>query len=95
MNIGLNLDIPVAQVAGLDPGALWNTVQPILGAVAIFLVGWIIAAFASRLVGKILRRAQVDSFLKSNVRGGSNISLAKIAKAIVFWVILLMSVVFA
>jgi hypothetical protein len=95
MNTVLHPEVLAAAAAGLDPSTIWNMAGPIVGALAIFLLGFVIASLAANLTGRILRRSQVDSYLASNMRSGPNLSMARIAKTIVFWLILLIAVVAA
>lgn len=85
----------LAAVASLDVPMIWNMAGPLVGAIAIFLLGWVAASIAANLTGRLLRRAKVDSYLSSNMQSGPHLSMAKIAKTIVFWLVLLVAVVAA
>lgn len=97
MNLGSSLGgMPLATVtAAPNPMAIWQTVQPIVGAIAIFLVGWLVATFVANGVGQLLRRANLDRYLANSVNSGPSLSIWRMAKTAVFWFIILMSVVFA
>jgi hypothetical protein len=95
MSILLQGDTLAAAATGVDPAALWNTSMPILGAIAVFLIGWIVATLAANVVGRLLKRSRVDSYLTDKVSHAPQFSLWRIAKAVVFWLILLITVVMA
>ncbi len=66
----------------------------ILGAVLILLVGWLIAAIASAIVRGLLNRTRIDNRIAASLTGGRDIpQIEGIIANIVFWVILLLTVV--
>jgi hypothetical protein len=89
-------NLRILQVSSIAPSELFRTSLPLAGAIAIFIVGWVIAALAAGLTGKILKRSKVDAYLANSVGIYSQrLNIRQIVKAIVFWVILLFALVAA
>jgi hypothetical protein len=89
-------NLRILQVSPIAPSELLRTSLPLAGAIAIFIVGWIIAAIAAGVTGKILKRTKVDAYLANSVGIYSQrLNIRQIAKAIVFWVIFLFALVAA
>jgi hypothetical protein len=68
----------------------------LLGAIAILIVGWIVAAIAASFTRKLLKRTDVDNRLVGWVRGnqqGTQPNVEKWASLAVFWVILIIAIV--
>ena len=89
---------PINVFQGIDPNNLTNIVARLLGALAILLVGWLIASLVSKAVRSLLKRTDVDNRLAGMIAGGRNQSDLKIENligAIVFWVIMILAVVAA
>ena len=89
---------PINGFQGIDPNNLTNIVARLLGALAILLVGWLIASLVSKAVRSLLKRTDVDNRLAGMIAGGRNQSDLKIENligAIVFWVIMILAVVAA
>ena len=89
---------PINGFQGIDPNNLTNIVARLLGALAILLVGWLIASLVSKAVRSLLKRTEVDNRLAGMIAGGRNQSDLKIENligAIVFWVIMILAVVAA
>lgn len=74
------------------PGLLFNLV----GAIAIFLIGWAIAAFLASLVRKLLNSTNLDNRI-TNLTGSqeSETSIEGIASTVVFWIVMILAVVAA
>jgi hypothetical protein len=74
------------------PGLLLNLV----GAIAIFLVGWVIAAFLASLVRKLLNKTDLDNRITNLTASEENVtSIEGIASSVVFWVVMILAVVAA
>jgi hypothetical protein len=93
MNSILHSEVLVAATAGLDSSMIWSMAGPIIGAIVIFLLGFVVASLAANFTGRVLRRSKVDSYLASHMYSGPNLNMAKIAKTVVFWLILLIALV--
>ncbi len=69
----------------------------LLGAVAILLIGWLIAAIAAAVTRGILNRTNIDNRIAAGITGrGSNGELPQVEKLIsglVFWSVILLTVV--
>ena len=89
---------PINGFQGIDPNNLTNIVARLLGALAILLVGWLIASLVSKAVRSLLKRTEVDNRLAGMIAGGRNQSDLKIENligAIFFWIIMILAVVAA
>jgi hypothetical protein len=109
MDVGLSLRVPqfLAQSPTLPSeqpdainylqGTLQQVVQflpRLLGAVLILLVGWLIAAIASAVVRSLLNRTNIDNRIASGLTGGGDVpQVEKIISSLVFWGILLLTIV--
>jgi hypothetical protein len=84
---------PGAFDMGKDlPGLLLNLV----GAIAIFLIGWVIAAFLASLVRKLLNKTDLDNRITNLTASEENVtSIEGIASAVVFWIVMILAVVAA
>jgi len=69
----------------------WEQFQPILAAVAILLVGWVIALLVAGGIKKVLQKLGTDQKLSNATGHRSNIEL--IVSRVVFWVILIIAVI--
>ncbi|NJL11010.1 MAG: hypothetical protein HC908_14895, partial [Calothrix sp. SM1_7_51] len=77
-----------------------NTLQQVtaflpqlLGAVAILVVGWLIAAIAASVVRSILSRTKIDNRIAQGITGSDAPQVEKLLSGVVFWVILLVTIV--
>ena len=89
---------PINVFQGIDPNNLTNIVARLLGALAILLVGWLIASLVAKAVRSLLKRTDVDNRLVAMIAGGrnqSNIQVENIIGSIVFWIIMILAVVAA
>ena len=69
----------------------WEQFQPILAAVAILLVGWVIALLVAGGIKKVLQKLGTDQKLSNATGHRSNIEV--IVSRVVFWVILVIAVI--
>lgn len=76
---------------GYDAMYYWEQFHPILSAVAILLIGWVIALLVSAGVKKILQKLGTNERLNHATGHRSNIE--NIITRIVFWLILIMAVI--
>ncbi len=66
----------------------------LLGAVAILFVGWIVAYLAKAIIQGLLNRTNIDNRIASGLTGGNDsIKIEKFVSSLVFWVILLITIV--
>jgi Conserved TM helix len=66
----------------------------LLGAVVILLVGWLVAAFCAAIVRGILNRTKLDNRIAAGLTGGRDVpQVEKLISGLVFWAILLLTVV--
>ncbi len=90
--------VPVNVFQGIDPNNLTNIVARLLGALAILLIGWLIAGILSGVVRSLLKRTNVDNRLAGMVSGGraqSDLKVENLIAAVVFWIIMILAVVAA
>ena len=69
----------------------WDQLHPILSAVAILLIGWVIALVIAAAVKKVLSKLGTNQKLSSATGHRSNIE--NIVSRIVFWIVLLIAVI--
>ncbi|WP_414581734.1 mechanosensitive ion channel [Scytonema sp. PCC 10023] len=78
-------------------GTLQQVVQfmpRLLGAVLILLIGWIIAAVAAGVTRSLLNRTNIDNRIASGITGGGDVpQIEKIISNLVFWGVLLLTIV--
>ncbi|MBW4655053.1 MAG: mechanosensitive ion channel [Kaiparowitsia implicata GSE-PSE-MK54-09C] len=67
----------------------------LVGAIAILIIGWILAVVVSAAVRSLLKRTDLDNRIAAAVTGQdtTNINTEKLASTIVFWVILIIAIV--
>ena len=66
----------------------------LLGAVAILFIGWLVAYLAKAIVQGLLNRTNIDNRIASGLTGGNeSIQVEKLLSGLVFWVILLITIV--
>lgn len=65
----------------------------LLGAVAILLVGWLIAAIASAIVRGVLNRTKIDNRIAAGLTGSDTVQVEKFVSGLVFWSVLLLTAV--
>ncbi|PSB20915.1 hypothetical protein C7B65_05765 [Phormidesmis priestleyi ULC007] len=89
---------PINVFQGIDPNNLTNIVLRLLGALAILLIGWLIAGLVSGAVRSLLKRTDVDNRLAGMTASGhaqSDLKVESLVGAFVFWVIMILAVVAA
>ena len=78
-------------------GTLQQVVQflpRLLGAVLILLIGWLIAAVAAAVTRSLLNRTNIDNRIAAGITGGTQVpQVEKIISSLVFWAILLLTIV--
>ena len=90
--------VPVNVFQGIDPNNLTNIVARLLGALAILLIGWLIAGIVSKVVRSLLKRTDVDNRLAAMISGGrtqSDLKVENLIAAVIFWIIMILAVVAA
>jgi len=90
--------VPVNVFQGIDPNNLTNIVARLLGALAILLIGWLIAGIVSKVVRSLLNRTDVDNRLAAMISGGrtqSDLKVENLIAAVIFWIIMILAVVAA
>lgn len=99
-----NLPVQPPPLAAMPVDVLSPTLMPLvvnlLGALAILLVGWLVAGLAARSVRSLLRRTQLDERVAHAIRdperpGQRNLRLDRLLAALVFWVVLVLALVAA
>ncbi len=75
----------LAQVVDLLPR--------LLGAVLILFVGWLVAYIAKAIVEGLLNRTNIDNRIASGLTGSDTLKVEKFISGLVFWTILLITVV--
>ena len=76
---------------GFNAMYYWEQFQPILAAVAILLIGWVVALLVAGGVKKVLQKLGTDQKLSNATGHRSNIEV--IVSRVVFWVILVIAVI--
>ena len=76
---------------GFDAMYYWDQFQPIISAIAILLIGWIIALLVAAGIKKVLQKLGTNQRLSSATGHRSNIE--NILARIVFWIILIIAVI--
>jgi hypothetical protein len=91
------VDNPIAQfLAGLGLSNLGTTVLNLIGAIIILIIGWIVAAIVAGIVKKILNNTDIDNRLADSVMGtraSTGPKIENLISAIVFWVLIIVTVV--
>jgi Conserved TM helix len=89
-------NLQMLAVSSLTPSELLQASLPLVGAIVIFLIGWLVAVVASGITDKILRRLKVDSYLANSVGVYSHrLNIRQIGRSLVFWIIVLFALVAA
>ncbi|MBN3893615.1 MAG: mechanosensitive ion channel [Nostoc sp. JL31] len=83
----------IADVQGIVQQLILFTPR-LLGAVAILLVGWLIAAIAAALTQGILKRTNIDNRIAAGITGRQDVpQVEKLLSSLVFWSIILLTAV--
>lgn len=69
----------------------WNQFHPILSAIAILLIGWIVALILAAAVKKVLQKLGTNQKLSSTTGHRSNVE--SILSRVIFWLIMIVAVV--
>lgn len=92
--------LPVSQADGFqDPinksfGQIADIVPSLIGAMAILVVGWLIAIVAKAIVQGVLKRTNLDNRIAAGLTGRDDVpEVESLISGLVFWVILLITVV--
>lgn len=75
----------------LDFYYFWDQFHPILGAIAIFIVGWIVALLISGGVKKLLEKINLNQRVSQSTRRATNVE--GIFARVIFWFILIIAIV--
>jgi hypothetical protein len=80
----------------VEPGVA-NLVFQLIFAIAILLIGWIVAALLASATQKLLHRTDVDNRIASATLGqpGNTLKIETIAKTVVFWIVIILAIVAA
>lgn len=70
---------------------IWEQVQPILGAIAILIVGWIVALLISGGVKTLLAKVNLNQKLNQSTQTSTNIE--QIIARVIFWFIFIIAIV--
>ncbi|KST66509.1 mechanosensitive ion channel [Mastigocoleus testarum] len=91
---------PVSQADGIQDavnksfGQIIEIVPSLLGAVAILVIGWLIAILAKAIVQGILKRTNLDNRIAAGLTGRDDVpEVESFVSGLVFWIILLITVV--
>ena len=76
---------------GLNAMYYWEQFHPILAAIAILIVGWIIALIIASAVKKLLQKLGTDQKLSSAT--GHRANIEAIVSKVVFWVVMIIAVI--
>jgi multisubunit Na+/H+ antiporter MnhF subunit len=84
----------ITQVVG--PGVV-DRVMSIIGAVAILILGWIIATIVATVIGQLLKRTEIDNQIAAWLLGrqrstSSEIPIEKWLTAGVFWIVMVFAI---
>jgi Conserved TM helix len=77
---------------------LVNIVFQLLGALAILLIGWLVAGIVSSVVRNLLKKTDLDNRLAGWISGGrtrNEVNTEQIGASIAFWIIMVLAVVAA
>jgi hypothetical protein len=98
-----SLPVLLMQTATASPVSIDGLLAPILkslptilGAIALLLVGWLVAMIASWVVGSLLSKTDMDNKILQKITGSNTIggwSAEKLAATITFWIIFLFGVI--
>ena len=74
-------------------GQIVDLLPRLLGAVLILFVGWLVAYIAKAIVEGLLNRTNIDNRIASGLTGSDSIKVEKFISGLVFWTILLITIV--
>jgi Conserved TM helix len=87
-----------SPIAFFQQTNLVNIVFQLLGALAILLIGWLVAGIVSSVVRSLLKKTDLDNRLAGWISGGRTrnaVNTEQIGAAIAFWIIMVLAVVAA
>lgn len=89
-----NSNIP--ESLGIPP-TVFNVVMSLIGAIAILLLGWIVAALVSSAVRNLLKRTDIDNRIVGMTarQQAPGINVEKVIASVVFWIIMILAIVAA
>ncbi len=95
-NLSSFRDIPSRLTEGFGVG-VGEFIPKFLGAIAILIIGWIVAAIIQSVIRGLLKQTQLDDRLASAVTGRppEDVPAAKWISSVVFWVIMLLVIIAA
>lgn len=86
-------------LTALGLGSLGPTLLSLLGALAILILGWIIAAIVAGVVKSLLQRTDLDNRIAQSVMGtrpsDDRPAVEQVLSSVVFWIIMLLAIVAA
>lgn len=92
--------LPLSQANGSqDPitnsfGQIVEIVPSLLGAIAILIIGWLVAIFAKAIIQGVLKRTNLDNRIAAGLTGRDDApEVENLISGLVFWLILLITVV--
>lgn len=88
----MNYDNFSGSFNGLNAHYYWDQLQPILAAIVVFIIGWVIALAIGAGTKKVLNMMGTNRHL-SNATGKNTLDYEKIISKFVFWFIFIMAVV--
>jgi hypothetical protein len=62
----------------------------LLGAVALLIVGWLVAKGLAALVGAALRKTSIDNRIAASITGREDVNVERSARQVVFWLIMIL-----
>ncbi|EKQ69305.1 conserved TM helix protein [Leptolyngbyaceae cyanobacterium JSC-12] len=79
------------------PPTVVNVVMSLVGAIAILLLGWVVAALVSSAVRSLLKRTDLDNRIVDMTAGqqAPSINIEKVIATVVFWIIMILAIVAA
>jgi len=89
---------PAAVSASLGiPPNVFNLIVSLVGAIAILLLGWIVAALVSSAVRGLLKRTEIDNRIVGMTAGqqSQGLNIENIIATIVFWIVMILAIVAA
>lgn len=79
------------------PPNLWSVLTTVAGAVAIFILGWLLALVMASVARGILKRVNIDNRIAQSIspQQAQNLNIEELVGTIVFWVIMILAFVAA
>ncbi|MBW4421315.1 MAG: mechanosensitive ion channel [Myxacorys californica WJT36-NPBG1] len=93
-------DAPLPPFSNYFPGIganIGDVVIKLVGAIAVLLLGWLIASIVSRVVNSLLKKTSVDNRIADWATGHSgrraNFNVEGLISSVVFWIIMILALV--